>query len=276
MSQNQPPLPPELEAPAPPPPAPPPVQYVYTGGSARREDDLPGGGCTRGCLWIAGGSAGCLIVIVVLVGALVLSAGLSIDGFLREISRIFDGGTTQTRSITIPTVDRVTRLSTLTTTRYNYANIVTTEFDMPQVLRALYGDRLVMIAVGHVQAGIDLSELEPDALVYDEELRTLTLTLPPPRLQECFLDESKTQIVERATGLFAQPATSLDLESRRYALRQFRDMAIEDGILAEASEIAVLVMRDFLSLTLNPADEITLVIVPSVPPPDAPLPDTCR
>ena len=275
MTQNLPPLPPELEPP-PPAPAPPPVQYIYTGAPARRSDDLPGGGCSRGCLWVLGGGAGCLIVIVVLVGALVLSAGLSIDGFLREISRIFDGGSAQTRSITIPTVDRVNRLSTLTTTRYNYANIITTEFDMPQVLRALYGDRLVMIAVGHVQAGIDLSALAPEALAYDDEARTLTLRLPPPRLQECFLDESKTQIVERATGLFAQPATSLDLESRRYALRQFRDMALEDGILAETSENAVLVVRDFLGLLLDPADEITLVIVPGALEAEAPLPDTCR
>lgn len=275
MTQNLPPLPPELEPP-PPAPAPPPVQYIYTGAPARRSDDLPGGGCSRGCLWVLGGSAGCLIVIVVLVGALVLSAGLSIDGFLREISRIFDGGSAQTRSITIPTVDRVNRLSTLTTTRYNYANIVTTEIDMPQVLRALYGDRLVMIAVGHIQAGIDLSALGPEALVYDEAARTLTLQLPPPRLQECFLDESKTQIVERATGLFAQPATSLDLESRRYALRQFRNMALEDGILAETNENAVLVVRDFLGLLLDPADEITLVIVPSAPEAEAVLPDTCR
>lgn len=275
MTQNLPPLPPELEPP-PPAPAPPPVQYIYTGAPARRSDDLPGGGCSRGCLWVLGGSAGCLIVIVVLVGALVLSAGLSIDGFLREISRIFDGGSAQTRSITIPTVDRVNRLSTLTTTRYNYANIVTTEIDMPQVLRALYGDRLVMIAVGHIQAGIDLSTLGPEALVYDEAARTLTLQLPPPRLQECFLDESKTQIVERATGLFAQPATSLDLESRRYALRQFRNMALEDGILAETNDNAVLVVRDFLGLLLDPADEITLVIVPSAPEAEAVLPDTCR
>lgn len=275
MTQNLPPLPPELEPP-PPAPAPPPVQYIYTGAPARRSDDLPGSGCSRGCLWVLGGSAGCLIVIVVLVGALVLSAGLSIDGFLREISRIFDGGSAQTRSITIPTVDRVNRLSTLTTTRYNYANIVTTEIDMPQVLRALYGDRLVMIAVGHIQAGVDLSALGPEALVYDEAARTLTLQLPPPRLQECFLDESKTQIVERATGLFAQPATSLDLESRRYALRQFRNMALEDGILAETNENAVLVVRDFLGLLLDPADEITLVIVPSAPEAEAVLPDTCR
>lgn len=275
MTQNLPPLPPELEPP-PPAPAPPPVQYIYTGAPARRSDDLPGSGCSRGCLWVLGGSAGCLIVIVVLVGALVLSAGLSIDGFLREISRIFDGGGAQTRSITIPTVDRVNRLSTLTTTRYNYANIVTTEIDMPQVLRALYGDRLVMIAVGHIQAGVDLSALGPEALVYDEAARTLTLQLPPPRLQECFLDESKTQIVERATGLFAQPATSLDLESRRYALRQFRNMALEDGILAETNENAVLVVRDFLGLLLDPADEITLVIVPSAPEAEAVLPDTCR
>lgn len=273
MTQNPPPLPPELEPlPA---PAPPPVQYIFTGTPARRSDDLPGGGCSRGCFWVLGGGAGCLIVIVVLVGALVLSAGLSIDGFLREVSRVFSGSA-QTRSITIPTVDRVNRLSTLTTTRYNYANIITTEFDMPQLLRALYGDRLVMIAVGHVQAGIDLSALAPEALAYDDEARTLTLRLPPPRLQECFLDESKTQIVERATGLFAQPATSLDLESRRYALRQFRDMALEDGILAETSENAVLVVRDFLGLLLDPADEITLVIVPGALEAAAPLPDTCR
>src|SRR4051812_38354366 len=49
-------------------------------------------------------------------------------------------------------LEKVQNLSQLTTTRFNYSSIVTSQRDLPSILAGLYGDKLVMVAVGHVNA----------------------------------------------------------------------------------------------------------------------------
>jgi len=174
--------------------------------------------------------------------------------------------------IYVPTVERVQALSQLTTTRYNYSHIVTGQTDMPGILATLYGESLVMVAVGHIQAGIDVSSITADSVVYDEINNQLTVSLPAPTLQDCFLDEGESYIVERKSGLFAQPSPAIDTATRRYALRQFLTMALEDGILEEARTQAVAVMSGLIG-DLTQAD-VQIEIAPADP--NAPLPDTCQ
>jgi hypothetical protein len=173
--------------------------------------------------------------------------------------------------IYVPTVERVQALSQLTTTRYNYANIITGQTDMPAILSRLYGESLVMVAVVHIDAGIDVSQITQDDIVYNEETQTITVTLPAPTLQDCFLDEGESYIAQRQSGIFAQPSPNLDTATRRFALAQFRNQALEDGILTEAATEAVTVVSEFLG-TVSEA-EIIVNIEPTNP--NAPLPETC-
>lgn len=168
--------------------------------------------------------------------------------------------------------DRVQQMSTLTTTRYTYSSVVTTERDMPDVLKLLYGEKLVMVAVGYVTAGIDMTQIKSEDVIL--EGNRLTIRLPAPALQDCFLDEGASYVISRDTGLFARTAPELDESSRRYAIEQFLKEAGEAGILADAQIQAQTAIEQFIALLGNPAIKSVNILV-TEPAPDAALPETC-
>jgi hypothetical protein len=219
---------------------------------------------------------GCLGLFVVVIGLGILVAGQSVEGFLRSVGTFFDPSarTITTRGVFVPQLTKIQQLTTLASVRYSYGNMVTSEVDMPAALQALYGESLVLVAVGHVIAGIDLSAVREQDIVIDNLTRTITLTLPPPTLLECFLNEQQTYVAERNSGIFAASSPNLDLESRRYALQEFKRRALEEGILSQAQIEAETVLREFLTL-VNEAG-VTIILRATPPDPNAPLPETCR
>lgn len=235
-----------------------------------------GSGC-RGFVWVLGGALGCLGVSAALIVGVLLVAGVSVTNFFDGFVGLFEPQETD-YSVFVPVVERVTPLSDLTVMRYNYSNIVTSEIDMPQVLRLLYGDRLVMVAVGHIEAGISLNDISAEDVTVDEDAGTVTITLPPAKLRNCYLDESKTQIVSRETGVFTASPISLDLSARRFAIQQFRDIALEEGLIEQAQQEAERVLRAYLESVAIAAgfDEIpdfTFIHTPADP--EEPYPETC-
>src|SRR5690606_38453771 len=100
-----------------------------------------------------------LILGIIVGGALLFS----VDYFLGRPAAYFCSATglcsparlPVPNNIYVPDVERVQALSALTTTRYNYANIVTGQTQVPGLLDRLYGESLVMVAVVHIDAGID-------------------------------------------------------------------------------------------------------------------------
>ncbi|NWF68941.1 MAG: DUF4230 domain-containing protein [Chloroflexi bacterium] len=183
------------------------------------------------------------------------------------LSMISGGGTLGSRATVI--LERVQALAQLTTIRYNYSLMVTSSRDMPPLLAGLYGESLSFVAVGHVTAGVDLALLQAKDIV--EQNGILVITLPPPALQDCFLDEQQSYVVRRDTGLFANPSPALDNEARRFAIQQLRAAALEADILASAQQQAVTAVTQ-LAQAFGQAQ----VQLNSTPPdPNAPLPLTC-
>ena len=239
---------------------------------------------TSGCRW------GCILVlvamfaVVALVGALILATltssanafggiGSGIGNILNTWANAFNP---PHRVIVLPQVERLQKLAELTTVKFNYAGLVTLKQDVPPVLAGLYGNELVLVAVVSVRAGIDMSRLKPEDIIYDEKTNALTLHMPPPVLQECFLDDSKTYVAEQNTGVLVGSAPALDDQARRYAIQQFRDQALEEKILEEAQKQAEIVMRDFTGV-LNPtSDAPTIQFVFDQPDPNAIPPVTCQ
>ena len=141
-------------------------------------------------------------------------------------------------------LERIQLVSELTTVRYTYSNIITSERDLPPLLEGLYRDKLVLVAVGYVTAGIDLSKLSADNVEFDGD--TIRVTLPAPELFDCFFSEPDSYVASRETGFFAAPSPDLDLQARRFAIRHFRDAALEKGILTEAAGQAETTMASLL------------------------------
>lgn len=225
-----------------------------------------------GCLWGIVGALGCLVILLIPVVIAILAGTTTINGIFDDLRDIFDSEPKIV--ITVNAVlDRVQTMSQLTTVRYNYSSMVTTEREMPELLQALYGDQQVMVAVGHVNAGIDLSQITADNITLDGS--TLILQLPPPQLQDCFLNEQQSYVISRDTGLFARPAPNMDVEARRYAVRQFRDMALEAGILDDVQIQSAAALQEFLSL-VDPENIEQVQVIGAPQNLNAPLPESCQ
>jgi len=200
-------------------------------------------------------------IVLVVRGIIALPPGL-ISAFTGGQAPVTIQGTT--------VLDRIQSMSQLTTTRFNYSSLITSQRELPGILGGLYGDRLVMVAVGHVNAGIDLRQMTEDNITRQGDV--MTIRLPPPQLLDCFLNEQASYVVSRDTGLFARPAPNLDQEARRYAVGQFRDMALKDDILAQVQNNSKLAVQNFvLSLGVKQVNVVT-----ATPDPNAPLPESCK
>ncbi|MBK9122015.1 MAG: DUF4230 domain-containing protein [Chloroflexi bacterium] len=163
-------------------------------------------------------------------------------------------------TITMTTVlERIRLVSELTTVRYTYSSIITTERDLPPLLAGLYRDQLVLVAVGNITAGIDVSKLSDDDVVVTNE--QISITLPPPELFDCFLNESESYVASRETGLFAAPAPDFDVQARRFAVRYFRNQSLEQGILDDAQAQAITVMEGLLG-AFYPDEAIVVTVKP--------------
>jgi hypothetical protein len=112
--------------------------------------------------------------------------------------------------------------------------IVTGTQDNAYLPRMLAGERILLIVFGEVTAGIDLGKLE-DAKI-DIKGRGIELELPPAEVFSARIDNERTKVYSRETGLFTSPDPNLESEVRREAERQVRQAAIEGGILKTAAE----------------------------------------
>ena len=218
-----------------------------------------------------------VLAILLLILLNTLCVGGAIVLVVRQVISIppgllsaFTGGSAPITIQATTVLDRIQTLSDVVTTRYNYSSLVQSQRDMPGLLNALYGDKLLMVAVGHINAGIDMTKVTASNITRQGD--SMTIRLPPPQLLDCFLDEKASYIVSRDTGLFAKPAPNLDQEARRYAVAQFRDTAINADIYSEVQTHAQTVVQDFVtSLGIK---QVTVQTSP--PDPNAPLPDSCR
>lgn len=206
-----------------------------------------------------------VILVIGLVLGVVIGNGASsgLFGFL-------SGGMTH-NSTTI--LESIRDMAHLTAVRYNYSSLITTQRDMPGLLAALYGEQLLMVAVGHVDAGIDLSQLtEENVSVQDDKL---TVTLPEPELTNCILNEQQSYVVSQSSGIFARNAPNMDTEARRYAVRIFRDMALEARILDDVYSRANDILTPLIdAISGNSFKVIQINMRP--PSANAPLPETCQ
>jgi hypothetical protein len=66
----------------------------------------------------------------------------------------------------------------------------------------ILGDRTLFVAVGDVDAGVDLRALDADAIDLSDDRRSATITLPHARLYDPELDVSRSRIFDRDEGIF--------------------------------------------------------------------------
>jgi hypothetical protein len=173
------------------------------------------------------------ILAFVLVGTLVcLSTGL---GPLHLMS-ILRGGRTEI-NVDQPTVVRqIQQLQRLETVSYTMDKIISGEHANAYLPEFLAGDRLLLVVHGEVVAGIDLAQLQPgDVLIQGQRV---SIHLPAAQVFSTRIDNARTKVYSRDTGLFASPDPNLESKVREEAERQLLQSALQDGILKTAADNA--------------------------------------
>ena len=173
------------------------------------------------------------MVLLLMVGALVWAAtGV---GLLRLMG-ITRGGTSVI-SVSQPTVVRqIQQLQRLETVNYTMDKIILGEHENPYLPKFLAGDRLLLVVHGEVIGGIDLSKVKPaDVSVRGQ---TIAVRIPKAEVFSTRIDNAKTRVYSRDTGLFSSPDPNLESQVREEAERQLRQAALQDGLLKTAEENA--------------------------------------
>jgi hypothetical protein len=182
--------------------------------------------------WVLGTFLG-TVLTVVLVGALVwLSSGL---GLLHLIG-VLHGGRTLI-NVDQPTVVRqIQQLQRLETVSYTMDKIISGEHANAYLPKFLAGDRLLLVVHGEVVAGINLAGVQPgDVLIQGQKV---SIHLPAAELFSTRIDNARTKVYSRDTGLFSSPDPNLESEVREEAERQLQQAALQDGILKTAADNA--------------------------------------
>ncbi|MGO9517120.1 MAG: DUF4230 domain-containing protein [Candidatus Korobacteraceae bacterium] len=187
---------------------------------------------TRSFGWLAGILTGVLVALLLIATALWAFAGFG----LFEFARMLRGGQVHI-SVDQPTVIRQIReLQRLETVSYTMDKIISGERENPVLPRFLAGDRLLLVVHGEVIAGVDLSKLQPSDVVVNG--RSVSIHLPQAEVFTVRLDNARTRVYSRDTGLFSTPDPNLEGEVRQEGERQLQAGALQDGILKTADKNA--------------------------------------
>jgi hypothetical protein len=133
-------------------------------------------------------------------------------------------------------IERIQRLQRMETVVFNMDKIVTGEKDNPILPDFIAGDRLLMIVHGQVIAGIDFSRLKSsDIKIQGKEVR---IHLPNPQILVTRLDNARTKVYSRSTGLLVPVDPNLETQVRQEAEGELLQEAGLGGIIAQARDNA--------------------------------------
>jgi hypothetical protein len=132
----------------------------------------------------------------------------------------------------ISIIYEVKSLARLETIQYSVEKVITAEANQG-LFGPLVGDKLLFVAHGYVIAGVDLSQLDAEDLKLIDG--TLTVHLPPSEVFVSTLDNQKSYVYDRETGLFSKGMAELETRARQAAEEEIYKTAIEDGILTQAN-----------------------------------------
>jgi hypothetical protein len=192
---------------------------------------------------------GWLMVIGVLTIMLLIAFGLiwvvydTLQRTVQPVQSMTGELATQVSSVLNPTptilpspitiVRDVRSLSRLETIQFTIEKVITAEKNQG-TLSALFGDKLILVGHGNVIAGFDLSKVGANDVKVKDGV--LYITLPEPEIFTSALDNDKSYIYDRETGLLTKGDIHLESSARSTAEHEIEQAAIEDGILEQARQ----------------------------------------
>lgn len=207
-----------------------------------------------------------LLIIAALTGWALVS---SVRQGVQSITGPSNGIATEVVAIFSPTATIYPDSVTVVRSVQSLARLESVQYSIEKVIRAetgqgifgpLLGDRLLFVAHGDVIAGVDLAKLGPNDVLVSTDGR-VTIVVPAAEIFVTRLDNEKSYVYERATGLFTKGDITLESQARQVAEDEIRNGALEDGILNTAQSNANVVLERLLR-SLGFTDVVIVVATP--------------
>ena len=141
-------------------------------------------------------------------------------------------------------IHEIRALARLETIQYSVEKVITAEVGQGTFGFA-FGDKLLFVAHGVVIAGIDMEKLQPADMRLDNGV--LYVRLPPTEIFIATLDNEKSYVYDRETGLLTKGFVDLETLARQTAEDEIRKAALEDGILVQGQKNAEAYLLKFFT-----------------------------
>jgi len=178
------------------------------------------------------------LVLGIALGFLLISvfAHIAQTGLWGRVAGYVTGRDTTIDVSSTAVVEKIRQLSRLETVVYSLDKIVEGSRQYPYLPDFLVGDKLLLIAHGEVIAGVDLSQLNAgDVSVKGDAIH---VRLPAPQVLTSRIDNGRTKVYSRTTGLLVNADQDLESQVRLAAEQQITQAALSDGILDKARQNA--------------------------------------
>jgi hypothetical protein len=181
-----------------------------------------------------GGGLGATLVLglVIVVLSVALGVGLARYGStLPLLGQLL--GEKPPRTTTGPVVvEGIRELDKLATVRWTESVPVTKESGGDIWERVFNGEKVLVIATGNVEAGVDLGDIHKDGVRVNGD--AVTIDLPEPEILSASLDEETTRVYDRDLSPLNFHPDDLVEEARLRAVQKIKASARENGILDTA------------------------------------------
>lgn len=194
------------------------------------------------------------VLTAILAG--ILCGGLALTVFLHaaktgiwdRFATLVSARTTRIDTSQPTIVMQIRRLSRLESVAFTMDKMVSGDREGRLLPAFLTGDKILLEVHGEADAGVDLSQLTPS----DVQIRghQVHVHLPPAQIFTVALDDQKTHVYQRETGLLVPADPSLEGEVREHAVENLRQSALSAGILTTAHNNACATVTKLL-LGLN-------------------------
>jgi hypothetical protein len=168
---------------------------------------------------------------LIIVGlALAIAMGVALFIALLFVRPPASGASPKIQSTTT-IVQQVQTLAELVTVKYVLEKVVILDD-----IRWYGENRVLLVAHGIVKAGVNLEEIKPEDVRVED--KKILLKLPRARITDVYLDDQKTRVVDRSTGLLRAFDRDLEQNARRQAVDDLRIAARANRIYEDAEERA--------------------------------------
>ena len=193
-----------------------------------------------------GGGLGTTLVLALVIVVLGVALGVGLARFGSSLPIVGPLlGEKPPRTTTGPVVvEGIKELDHLATVRWTESVPVTRETGGDILERLFSGEKVIVIATGKVEAGVDLGDIEKDDVAVDGD--SVTIDLPEPEILSVSLDEGRTRVYDRDfSPLNVRPDDDLVERARLRAVEKIEDAARENKILETAERNAEDSIRAF-------------------------------